>query len=133
MLIKTATTSTSFAFPNVNLVNATPTATGTNWNLVGSYNAKTVIPAGAYEMYNNKLYKSDGTSSYFTKGFRAYIAPVTVHAAKPTLTIDGIATSIDKVITNIDKEGNLYNLAGQRVSKNTKGIVIKNGKKVINK
>lgn len=133
VLIKTATTSTSFAFSNVNLVNATPTAAGKNWNFVGSYNAKTVIPAGAYEMYNNNLYKSDGTSSYFTKGFRAYIAPAAATSAKPMLTIDGVATSIDKVITNIDKEGNLYNLAGQRVSKNTKGIVIKNGKKVINK
>lgn len=133
VLIKTATTSTSFAFSNVNLVNATPTAAGKNWNFVGSYNAKTVIPAGAYEMYNNNLYKSDGTSSYFIKGFRAYIAPAAATSAKPMLTINGVATSIDKVITNIDKDGNLYNLAGQRVSKNTKGIVIKNGKKVINK
>ena len=134
VLIKTATKSTSFAFPNVDIVNnATPTAPGKNWNFVGSYNAKTVIPAGAYELFNNNLYKSNGTSSYFIKGFRAYIAPAAATSAKPMLTINGVATSIDKVITNIDKEGNLYNLAGQRVSKNTKGIVIKNGKKVINK
>ena len=134
VLIKTATKSTSFAFPNVDIVNnATPTAPGKNWNFVGSYNAKTVIPADAYEMFNNTLYKSNGTDSYFIKGFRAYIAPAAATSAKPMLTIDGVATSIDKVITNIDKEGNLYNLAGQRVSKNTKGIVIKNGKKVINK
>lgn len=134
VLIKTATKSTSFAFPNVDIVNnATPTAPGKNWNFVGSYNAKTVIPADAYEMFNNTLYKSDGTDSYFIKGFRAYIAPAAVTSAKPMLIINGVATSIDKVITNIDKDGNLYNLAGQRVSKNTKGIVIKNGKKVINK
>lgn len=133
MLIKTATKSTSFAFPNVDIVKATPTATGKNWNFVGSYNAKTVIPADAYEMFNNTLYKSNGTESYFIKGFRAYIAPATATSAKPMLIINGVATSIDKVITNIDKDGNLYNLAGQRVSKNTKGIVIKNGKKVINK
>ena len=134
VLIKTATKSTSFAFPNVDIVNnATPTAPGKNWNFVGSYNAKTVIPAGAYELFNNNLYKSNGTSSYFIKGFRAYIAPAAATSAKPMLTINGVATSIDKVITNIDKEGNLYNLAGQRVSKNTKGIVIKNGKKIINK
>ena len=133
VLIKTATTSTSFAFSNVNLVNATPTAAGINWNFVGSYNAKTVIPADAYEMFNNTLYKSNGTENYFIKGFRAYIAPAAATSAKPMLIINGVATSIDKVITNIDKEGNLYNLAGQRISKNTKGIVIKNGKKVINK
>ena len=134
VLIKTATKSTSFAFPNVDIVNnATPTAPGKNWNFVGSYNAKTVIPADAYEMFNNTLYKSNGTDSYFIKGFRAYIAPAAATSAKPMLTIDGVATSIDKVITNIDKDGNLYNLAGQRVSKNAKGIVIKNGKKIINK
>lgn len=134
VLIKTATKSTSFAFPNVDIVNnATPTAPGKNWNFVGSYNAKTVIPAGAYELFNNNLYKSNGTSSYFIKGFRAYIAPAAATSAKPMLTINGVATSIDKVITNIDKDGNLYNLAGQRVSKNAKGIVIKNGKKIINK
>lgn len=134
VLIKTATKSTSFAFPNVDIVNnATPTAPGKNWNFVGSYNAKTVIPADAYEMFNNTLYKSNGTDSYFIKGFRAYIAPAAVTSAKPMLIINGVATSIDKVITNIDKDGNLYNLAGQRVSKNAKGIVIKNGKKIINK
>ena len=133
VLIKTATKNTSFAFPNVDIVNATPTAAGTNWNFVGSYNAKTVIPADAYEMFNNTLYKSNGTESYFIKGFRAYIAPATATSAKPMLIINGVATSIDKVITNIDKDGNLYNLAGQRISKNTKGIVIKNGKKIINK
>lgn len=134
VLIKTATKSTSFAFPNVDIVNnATPTAPGKNWNFVGSYNAKTVIPADAYEMFNNTLYKSNGTNSYFIKGFRAYIAPAAVTSAKPMLIINGVATSIDKVITNIDKDGNLYNLAGQRVSKNAKGIVIKNGKKIINK
>ena len=133
VLIKTATKSTSFAFPNVDIVNATPTAAGTNWNFVGSYKAKTVIPADAYEMFNNTLYKSNGTESYFIKGFRAYIAPATATSAKPMLIINGVATSIDKVITNIDKDGNLYNLAGQRVSKNAKGIVIKNGKKIINK
>lgn len=49
------------------------------------------------------------------------------------LNIGGTATSINKVISGIDKEGNLYNLAGQRVSKNTKGLLIKNGKKFINK
>ena len=84
VLIKTATKSTSFAFPNVDIVNnATPTAPGKNWNFVGSYNAKTVIPAGAYELFNNNLYKSNGTSSYFIKGFRAYIAPAAATSAKP--------------------------------------------------
>ena len=133
VLITTNTTATEFTFTNVDVKRATPTATGTNWNFVGTYNAKTAVPANSYEMYNNALYKSDGTNSYFVNGFRAYLEPNTTAAAKPMLNIGGTATSINKVISGIDKEGNLYNLAGQRVSKNTKGLLIKNGKKFINK
>ena len=133
VLITTKTTATEFTFTNVDVKRATPTATGTNWNFVGTYNAKTAVPANSYEMYNNALYKSDGTNSYFVNGFRAYLEPNTTAAAKPMLNIGGTATSINKVISGIDKEGNLYNLAGQRVSKNTKGLLIKNGKKFINK
>ena len=133
VLITTDKTATEFTFTNVDVKRATPTATGTNWNFVGTYNAKTAVPANSYEMYNNALYKSDGTNSYFVNGFRAYLEPNTTAAAKPMLNIGGTATSINKVISGIDKEGNLYNLAGQRVSKNTKGLLIKNGKKFINK
>ena len=133
VLITTNTTATEFTFTNVDVKRATPTATGTNWNFVGTYNAKTAVPANSYEMYNNALYKSDGTNSYFVNGFRAYLEPNTTAAAKPMLNIGGTATSINKVISGIDKEGNLYNLAGQRVSKNTKGLLIKNGKKFFNK
>lgn len=48
------------------------------------------------------------------------------------LTEDG-ATSIDAVNV-LNKDNNvMYNLAGQRVNANAKGIVIKNGKKLLNK
>jgi hypothetical protein len=44
-----------------------------------------------------------------------------------------IATGISEVNTNLNDEGNLptYNLNGQRVDSSYKGVVIKNGKKVI--
>lgn len=48
----------------------------------------------------------------------------------------GISTDIDGVIVeDFESEHNyaVYNLAGQRVNKNTKGILIVNGKKVVNK
>lgn len=48
----------------------------------------------------------------------------------------GTATGIDNVQTTVKKSsygGNAYNLAGQRVSLDTKGIVVRDGKKFINK
>ena len=42
-------------------------------------------------------------------------------------------TGISEVITVNDDDAPVYNLAGQRVSKDTKGILIKNGKKFFNK
>ena len=43
-------------------------------------------------------------------------------------------TGIDDVTTVVnDKDAPVYNLAGQRVSKDYKGVVIQNGKKRINK
>lgn len=58
---------------------------------------------------------------------RGYTSPT------PIIVVQGDATGINsveggKVITNINR----YNLAGQRVAKNYKGIIIENGKKVVN-
>ena len=39
--------------------------------------------------------------------------------------------SIDNAITNVATTSAVYNLAGQKVSKDYKGIVIKNSKKVV--
>ncbi len=46
-------------------------------------------------------------------------------------TVDG--TGISNITANNDADAPVYNLAGQRVSKDTKGLLIKNGKKFINK
>jgi len=124
----------AFTFEGVTIVSGTPTATGVNWNFVGSYAPATAIAADSYMFQNDKLYKSDGNSSiYYINGFRAYLAPTTVSGAKPMLYINGTPTAIDQVIGNTDKDGNVYNIAGQRVTNAYKGIVIKNGKKTINK
>ena len=124
----------AFTFEGVTIVSGTPTATGVNWNFVGSYAPATAIAADSYMLQNDKLYKSDGNSSiYYINGFRAYLAPTTVSGAKPMLYINGTPTAIDQVIGNTDKDGNVYNIAGQRVTNAYKGIVIKNGKKTINK
>ena len=47
-------------------------------------------------------------------------------------TISGIATNIQGVNNNTWSEGQIYNLNGQRVDKNYNGVIIVNGKKVVN-
>ena len=42
-------------------------------------------------------------------------------------------TGINTIKANTDVNAPVYNLAGQQVEKSYKGLVIKNGKKVINK
>ena len=46
------------------------------------------------------------------------------------VSIDGVTTGINKVVVS-NSDSNLYNTAGQRVDSSYKGIVIKNGKKVL--
>jgi len=63
---------------------------------------------------------------------KAYIDALV--GAKPTLTLNfGDATAINAVETVDAENGVAYNVAGQRVNSNAKGIVIMNGKKYINK
>ncbi|MBM6992288.1 MAG: hypothetical protein I3J02_03345 [Prevotella sp.] len=133
VLIKAAA-GTSFSFEGVTVVPGTPQTTGVNWNFVGTYAPATAIPAGGYMFQNNQIFKSDGTAdTYYMNGFRAYLAPASASAAKPVLNINGIATAINAVVGGVDEAGNVYNITGQRVAKSYKGIVIKNGKKIINK
>ncbi len=46
--------------------------------------------------------------------------------------ISGVATNIQGVNNNTWTEGQIYNLNGQRVDKNYNGVIIVNGKKVVN-
>ena len=72
----------------------------------------------------------------FAKG-KSYLFLSQQHQAKDLTElfydeiIDGIATDIQGV-NNTWKEGQIYNLNGQRVDKNYNGVIIVNGKKVVN-
>lgn len=71
----------------------------------------------------------------FTNGaHKAYIAytPAGNTPAKDFLGFDEV-TGINKVITTDNANAPVYNAAGQRVSNTYKGLVIKNGKKYMNK
>ena len=66
------------------------------------------------------------------KGFRAYIIVPETVGESAKLSILGEVTGIDSISNgNGSDNGIIYNLSGQRVDGNAKGIVVKNGKKVI--
>lgn len=68
-------------------------------------------------------------------GYRAYIFINTASGAKSiSISVDGETTGIERLAfdpTETASQDALYNVAGQRVGKDAKGIVIKNGKKYI--
>lgn len=72
------------------------------------------------------------TSGIIVAGKGYFTVNKDVSSAKTLSFIIEDATSISKV-ANEDTEGVVFNVAGQRVDANYKGIVIKNGKKYINK
>ena len=103
-------------------------------DLVGTYKA---IAKPAQDIYTLQYPSSeDGIGFYkYTGanlgGFKAYLAPSTPLANG--LSFDfGAATGLDNVATELPEDAPAYDLAGRRVNKNTKGIIIVGNKKVIN-
>ena len=70
------------------------------------------------------------TGTYFPAG-KAYIPSDSANTAKSIVFADNTATAITEVKAQNDNAA--YNLAGQRISNSTKGIVIIAGKKIVNK
>lgn len=118
----------------------------------------TLTPAttAADETFDTDLQASDGTVTadgaqhfaFGTKngesGFKLVKSGVVIPAKKGYLLIsnagakeffafEGETTGISVVETAPAADGNVYNMAGQRVSKNYKGLVIVGGKKYLNK
>lgn len=118
----------------------------------------TLTPAttAADETFDTDLQTSDGTVTadgaqlfaFGTKnevsGFKLVKSGVVIPAKKGYLLIsnagakeffafEGETTGISAVETAPAADGNVYNMAGQRVSKNYKGLVIVGGKKYLNK
>ena len=96
---------------------------GTTDNSVIPYNTFKIAEINDFNTYVD-------SNSYTVVGI-AYIFNTTLQIAPITITnttgINGISTEQDNVNTPA------YNLAGQRVNDNYKGVVIKNGKKYLNK
>ena len=131
---KTGVTFTSKTVsPNEDL---TTEDTGNQYDFVGSYVANTNPAEGDYIIVTKGIQKAQGGNTM--KAFRAYFKAQGEEAAAKamTISIDGEGvTGIEAIDFNNALLGNepSYNLAGQRVAKNYKGIVVRNGKKTINK
>lgn len=125
----------TYTFNSVSIVAAdTPKADGTSYSFVGSYKPYDLVNDD-YMLYADKWWKTETGDTYKIKAFRAYIkANGIVEAAKQlNLVIDGQTTGLKLNTVNGNIEGETYNIAGQRVANSYKGLVIKNGKKIIKK
>lgn len=135
VLIKPTTVSAenTYTFDGVTLVAGEPKTTGVSYDFVGSYKPYN-LATDNYMLYNNQWWKNEEGDNYKVNAFSAYVQATTPEAAKQlTLVIDGKTTGLklNTVTGNID--GETYNMAGQRVANSYKGLVIKNGKKIIKK
>jgi len=122
---------------------AAPTADpATSSSLIGSaINIPTaeVTPSGqtlytfAKEGDNVGFYQFSGTNVGWGKAF--LLLPTSNGAKATTLELDGEPTGIDAIMGEETKSetADCWNFAGQRVSASTRGIVVRNGKKIINK
>ena len=135
VLIKLASVNAdnTYSFENVNIQVAEPKADGKSYSFVGSYNPYNLVN-DEYMLYADKWWKTETGDTYKIKAFRAYIKAKTPAAAKQlNLVIDGQTTGLKLNTVNGNIEGETYNIAGQRVANSYKGLIIKNGKKIIKK
>ena len=132
-----ANTDEIYEFSGVKVVKGDATAAPASaaFTFTGSYD-KTTLKAGDWFISSdNKFYRALGTESM--KPMRAVFRPVSDAAAKGmSFSIDGgEATGISAITADgsivVNDNAPMYNLAGQRVSKSYKGVVIQNGKKYI--
>lgn len=105
-------------------------------SFIGTYHAGEAVPAYSLFLSGNKFYYSTGNT--VLKGFRGYfqfndvltdvedIAGVKFH-----FFLNDGETGIESLSGSLSDGDKRYNLAGQRVGRNYKGIVIENGRKTI--
>jgi len=105
-----------------------------DWYFIGSYEPENAIPVDAYFVANNEWMKAQDDTNKFL-GTRAFLTYDGVSAARISFKLDSnIVTGISSIENgevSTDNDAPAYNLAGQKVGKEYKGIVIKNGKKVV--
>lgn len=132
--IKVANNFSSATISGVTIKTGTPEKViDGDFKFAGVYTAGKIAD-GNYFLKDNQMYKSTGKSNI--KPFRAYFTGVPSDAKARLAFFDDETTGInamDNEQLTIDNNAPIFNLAGQRVSKNYKGVVIQNGKKYIQK
>ena len=110
---------------------ANTTVTKNGFSFIGTL-AKTDIPTGAYGFNGGDLKKA-GTGVTIN-AFRGYFTGAFSESRSIDIDLgDGSVTGISKIQAETSNDTPIYNLNGQRVGTDYKGIVIQNGKKVIKK
>lgn len=125
-----ANTVNKISLSNIPLKNflAPGSVKSTDYTFVGTL--ATTSPAGTIFYFANGNQIKKLTAEGSIKAFRAYFASNGQEAR--LFSVDGIITAINTIKDEIQPDNSpAYNISGQRVSKNYKGIVIKNGKKAI--
>lgn len=103
--------------------------------MTGTNVARTVVPKNSLFLSDNKFYYSAGKTKI--KAFRAYFTFMDILSS-----LDGASTRVKYFVTDGDEttqiqipellnDGEYYNLNGVRVETPSKGIYIKDGKKVV--
>lgn len=135
-LMKSASDLTEISLSDVAVVAAaaSPVVEG-DVTFTGVYSSTPIDDSAVnYVLSDNKLYKV-GTAGATMNPYRAYFTVAGASLVKPlSFVVDGTATGVDSVeAVEAEEDGVLYNTAGQQVTEDYKGIVIKNGKKYLNK
>lgn len=124
--------------PNVTISSKEPKTLDTgNYSFVGVYSPKSFDEqASKVSLFINgsaKLSRPKVDSTM--KGMRAYFACASEQAASAQLQLGGELTSVASIVSDVDEDGNIYNLNGVCIGKDikglSKGLYIKNGKKFV--
>lgn len=124
--------------PDVTISNKEPMTPGDgNYSFVGVYSPKSFDEqASKVSLFINgsaKLSRPKVNSTM--KGMRAYFACASEQAASAQLQLGGELTGVASIVSDVDEDGNIYNLNGVCIGKDikglSKGLYIKNGKKFV--
>lgn len=135
VLLRTTAAKSSFTFNGVTIKEGEPTFSAAGVNFVGNYAGEITIPntLDTYYVKSNALKKSTGKQKLL--GFRAYFTVEADSGVKAFFEngfnfddADAISDVRNKMEDGISE---IFNLAGQKMSKLQKGVNIVNGKKVL--
>lgn len=129
---------TNPTLPNVTISNKEPMTSGKgNYSFVGVYSPKSFDEqASKISLFINGSAKLSRPMVNSTmKGMRAYFACASEQAASAQLQLGGELTGVASIVSDVDEDGNIYNLNGVCIGKDikglSKGLYIKNGKKFV--